>query len=296
MQPRAFRRHPPKSRSAIVEAGTNSQAPSVLVIGDTSQPPFAQTCDVLASAGSVWQVIPDVSAIHASSTASLWPELILLLQKLPGEFTPSQIESLNTRWPLARVILVAGSWCEGEQRSYPALPVADRWYAHQAPLRLAAELRRRRAGRPPSWSLPITTTSEERTLWHTQSHPIHHRMERPLSVVVVARDPATLENLSDLCQSLGCRVTAILVHELSSPDQSTAPPYDLLLCDLPDGESPAPQLWERMPTARHRCCLVGFPRAAHHDWARAQQITLLSKPFTMAELREVLDSAGNTSS
>ena len=63
--------------------------------------------------------------------------------------------------PLARIVGLLGSWCEGEVRSGRPWPGAMRIYWHQWPGRWHAELDRLR-GACPIWGLPLTAGDEDR--------------------------------------------------------------------------------------------------------------------------------------
>ena len=68
------------------------------------------------------------------------PDLILLVASRPGRFSAAEVESLHRRAPLARLIALLGSWCEGEVRSGHPWPGVTRIYAHQWQARLPREL------------------------------------------------------------------------------------------------------------------------------------------------------------
>ena len=55
------------------------------------------------------------------------PELIVLVQSRPGEFSAAEIDDLRRLAPLARVRRLLGTWCEGEARRRPA---AERLHEH----------------------------------------------------------------------------------------------------------------------------------------------------------------------
>src|SRR5262245_46214259 len=59
------------------------------------------------------------------------PDLILLVASRPGRFSAAEVEALHRRAPLARLVALLGTWCEGEVRSGHPWPGVNRIYAHQ---------------------------------------------------------------------------------------------------------------------------------------------------------------------
>ena len=80
-----------------------------------------------------------------------WPieeiavDVIVVAQAYPGQFSGEALDRLARLAPLARVVVLLGSWCEGEVRSGRPWPGAIRVYWHQWPARCAQELGRLRA-------------------------------------------------------------------------------------------------------------------------------------------------------
>jgi len=260
----------------------------VLWIGDASASELAPTRDLLAHAGCHLHFVSNWGAM-AQLESDVWPDLILLVQQVPGQFSSQDVASLVSRWPLARVVILAGSWCEGELRSHPPLPVAERWYAHQAPARMAAELQHWQAGHAPSWSLPATVTSEERTLWQarigSQAQPATPiRIDRPVSVLIVADDAASAAWLADACRQPSRRVTTLALNQDSNPSSAS---YDLLIWDLPDHNWPTTEQLTQLPAAGHLCFLVNFPRESDFLSARSFNAHLISKPLSMTDLAQL---------
>jgi hypothetical protein len=83
------------------------------------------------------------------------PELLLLAQPRPGYYAQSMLAYLRSLAPLTRIVLVAGSWCEGELRTgQPAHGVLRLyWYDLAAWWREAMACQT--AARCPPWSEPL---------------------------------------------------------------------------------------------------------------------------------------------
>ena len=80
------------------------------------------------------------------------PELIVVAQSRPGVVASREIERLRRSAPLAGVVSLLGSWCEGETRTgRPAAGVA-RLYWYEFPSWWRRQLALRAAGRCPDWA------------------------------------------------------------------------------------------------------------------------------------------------
>lgn len=59
------------------------------------------------------------------------PEFILIAQPLPGDVSQEDIEALRRAAPLAQIVIIAGSWCEGELRTGHPPEGVLRMYWHE---------------------------------------------------------------------------------------------------------------------------------------------------------------------
>jgi hypothetical protein len=147
---------------------------SVLLLGSADRPEFVEARKALEGLA---RVIPaaDVDAACAlldAGEGDTFPgdneevavDAIVVAQAYPGQFSGDALERLTRLAPLARVVGLLGSWCEGEVRSGRPLPGAVRVYWHQWPSRCHQELSRMAHGLVSSWGLPPTATDEERLL------------------------------------------------------------------------------------------------------------------------------------
>src|SRR4051794_20474547 len=82
----------------------------------------------------------DWLAGQAASSSKDAVELVLLCQSRPGQFSQRDVEDLHRRFPLATLLGVFGTWCQGEQRSgYPWHGI-DRVYSYNALPRISSLL------------------------------------------------------------------------------------------------------------------------------------------------------------
>lgn len=149
-------------RRARKESGVTE--PTVLLMGNTARPELAEARNGL---DGLARVIPAADADAAAALLAdeeIAVDVIVVAQAYPGQFSGEALDRLGRQAPLARVVVLLGSWCEGEVRSGRPIPGAIRVYWHQWPARCAQELGRLRRGLCASWCLPPTAVEEERFL------------------------------------------------------------------------------------------------------------------------------------
>lgn len=116
------------------------------------------------------------------------PDLILLVQSYPGEFSASQVDLLRRSAPLAPIGVVLGPWCEGETRSGKPLPGVWRVYWHQWLARGRLQIERFLQGECPLWGLPTTSIDEERLL--ATPLPLPKKRQGPIGICSASPDSA----------------------------------------------------------------------------------------------------------
>lgn len=102
----------------------------VFAIGPWQQGEFAVLRSQILGSDS-WLFIPECeTASEMISHEDRVPELILIAQLLPGSYCQEDIEHLRRLAPLAQILVVAGTWCEGELRTGkpPAGVMRLYWY------------------------------------------------------------------------------------------------------------------------------------------------------------------------
>ena len=97
-----------------------------------------------------------MSEIDRSRQADWFPDLVIVCQHWPDEFSEHEIHRLLARYPLARVICCYGPWCRSDGRRRDLWPFAVRVPVEEA----AGRIRRERevlAGR--RQPLPLTASA-----------------------------------------------------------------------------------------------------------------------------------------
>jgi hypothetical protein len=255
------------------------QSISVLFVGQADRREFLETRNTLANSASL-RLAPDLATAAALVRGeSFAPEVIVLAEAYPGQFAAAAIDRLRAAAPLARVVALLGSWCEGETRTGRPLPGAVRLYWHQARPRVVQELARVAAGQVSSWSLPPTATEEERLLATAEEPiPAAHGL-----VAICAPSAVTADWLSATCRLAGYATVRWNGPRWPEVTGATGGIFDAT--DL--GPLEAEQL-ARM--ARHLgrtpiVALLDFPRVEDRDRALAcGAAAVLSKPLVLEDL------------
>ncbi|MGD9644569.1 MAG: hypothetical protein AB7U73_02590 [Pirellulales bacterium] len=273
-----------------------------LLIGSASEPEFAAALSALEEAFEVVRYRDIASALAAQpATADEATqrdyEVIVLAQSRPGEIAAGQLDRLRRRFPLAGLISLLGSWCEGETRSGKPHSTAVRVYWHQAADHLRHDLQRRQRGQAASWSWPATSSVDERLLCRTET-PI--RPKRTVegesaegTIAVFGHERATIELLVDACRASGYDPIWMGPRRASQPREVAAAIWDLSCW----GESADRELEQiaRVVPAERVVALLSFPRWQDLRSAAQRGIgEVVSKPFALDALTSALGRAARS--
>jgi DNA-binding NarL/FixJ family response regulator len=212
------------------------------------------------------------------------PDLIVLAAGRPGEFALDLVEALRHAAPLARVVGLLGSWCEGETRTGNPWPAVPRIYWHEWAAWFERELAALAAGRCGTLSLPLTSTGEERLL-----HVGTNRHEQLTGVIgICTQERQMAETLAAGCQSFGYKTV-----RLDGLDRSGSEPLSAAIFDT---SSPEPanciallaltSHWLEVPWI----VTASFPR--DEDAKRIQACgarAIVAKPFLLDDLHATIN-------
>jgi len=239
---------------------------------------------VLEESASVVRAADVDDAIEMLGAADDPPALLVLAQRWPGEFSLAAVDRLRRSAPLAPVVGLLGSWCEGEARTGSPWPGVPRVYWHQWPAACRRELARLRNDAPSPWSLPATATDEERLLVGDPSP------RAPQSGLAVVMTPgfAMFEWIARALRRRGLATAWLRPGEPVRLAGATAGLFDTAQMDAWQSDrlrrftqalGPVPVL-----------ALVGFPRVEDRDRALAAgAAAVLAKPFLLEDLDDELD-------
>ncbi|NLE37484.1 MAG: hypothetical protein GX621_05605 [Pirellulaceae bacterium] len=267
-------------------------AVSCLWLGDSSRNEFREARASLDRFGRVVECVRFADALAVLDSPSFAPALIVLAQSYPGQFSTESVDRLRRAAPLARVVGLLGSWCEGEARTGRPWPAAIRIYWHQWPGQGRRELKSLAAGIGSAWSLPGTATEEERLI--AGSRPARSRGEG--LVAICTRRHEVHDWLAAACRSRGYATVQLRPDRPARIDGARAVLFDASTAD--DAEmAPLRRLRRDLGSAVPILAMLDFPRVEDGDQALAAGASaILSKPLLLDDLFEHLDRfAGNAS-
>jgi hypothetical protein len=257
---------------------------SVWLVGDFRAAEFSQAAGWLCERAVCRQFADPRDAVtHAdrrelgagSSTAE--PDAIVFFATRPGVISRRQVDALSRVYPLARLVALAGQWCEGEMRSGRPWPGVVRIYWHQWQARLP-EMLSELDGRLPR--LPRTATGVDVLLSsHGQSRPARIAS----SMGIVAARKADFEALASAVGPAIDDCRWLHPGEIASPE-----PVELLLLDAAGDVAAAMRILEQMRSmlgSVPALVLCHFPRADEtNNLLAIPQTIFLAKPFMAGDL------------
>ncbi|MBN2294296.1 MAG: hypothetical protein JXM70_17845 [Pirellulales bacterium] len=271
-------------------AQTRSTQPAntVLLVGSADRAEFHAARDQLESLACVRRVA-DIDAALAVLREGFVPELIVVAQSFPDEFSIEAVDRLRRAAPLARLLGLMGSWCEGELRTGHPWPAVPRLYWHQFPPQCDRELAKLKSGAGSTWGLPVTAGDEERLLAaHENIEPVDGGL-----IVVWSRLFEMQDWISDACRLRGYSTIWLAPGRTTKVTGARAAIFDGCRCDdmeigemkelisliAPTNDNPLPIL-----------ALLDFPRIEDHKRAiAAGAAAVLSKPLAVDDLLWQLD-------
>jgi hypothetical protein len=262
----------------------------VLMVGPWQANEFGITLSEVAAAKN-WQAVDTISsACAALDDSAAPPELLLLAQPLPGYYQQKEINDLQRRAPLARIVVVAGTWCEGELRTGKPPWGVLRLYWHEfAPWWTAAQLRLAE-GQCPSWSLPLDSPGAGRFQPETtRGEAVLHR-----SIAISAADYSTYSTFAAALRDYGLSAVQVRKDEAMELPQRLC--GGIWVGGQLDGQE-VRQLKEFCQKIRdHRgqvVAILDFPRAEHVQQARdAGARAVFGKPYVLYEVVEAVHAGG----
>lgn len=253
----------------------------VLLIGDFAGREFAPVAELLTAQCEISRAADVDTAVRHLAATPLALEVAVLAWPLPGMYTARQIFRLRKAAPLARQLAVLGSWCEGEARSGQPVAGMIRTMWHQWLPRWADEFRPRRGKRTPDWSLPETTTDDERLL----ALPRRPRQTSAGLIAIVSRNHDVADLYGDACRQQGFSTAWLTQAD-----------------DLVRVAQPAAVVWDAHPrcigeiealraqTSSPILALLDFPRGEEMDQARrAGADAVLARPLLLDSFHRELE-------
>jgi hypothetical protein len=253
--------------------------PAVWFVGEWDMDEFVhvrQLIETLPRAAN-FATLEDAAAAAGNATP---PEVLLLAQARPGCFAQSSVDAFQVAAPLTRIVIVAGTWCEGERRSGHPLVGAVRLYWHEVPAWWRWNLALRVAGQTPDWSRPGDTSGA--SVAPGKSTP---QVDAPFGTLAVdAIDLATFDTIADALRAFGFNCVWTPRGRGVTTGACAA---------IWDGGQLDPGEQEALAFLRSRVdrpevpiiALLDYPRAEHIEQARALgAAAVLGKPYSVVSL------------
>ncbi|MCH2595552.1 MAG: hypothetical protein MKZ95_07045 [Pirellulales bacterium] len=239
-----------------------------------------------------WQTVNCTrQACDSLDTSATPPELLLLAQPLPGQYQQAEIDSLQQSAPLARIVVISGTWCEGELRTGNPLRGVLRLYWYEFKFWWQAAHKKRAHGLCPPWSLPLDPPYAGRCVL-ASTNPTG---DEPGTIVVSTADYPTYKTLDVMLQDYGFS-TLWSASARNTPDQESGPPPQIIQGGIWDGGQLEPREFHQLQNFCQRIhthkspvvALLDFPRSEHIQRIReAGAQTVFGKPYMISEIMEV---------
>lgn len=248
-----------------------------LFVGPWHLPEFAVGLAPLQERSSFPHAASAIDACEMIEAMEVAPELMLLAQPLPGTVRQADVDRLQQLAPLARVVIVAGTWCEGELRTgHPPRGVLRLYWYELASWWQAAQ-RRIAGGLCPSWSQPLDHFQAGRFCADGALPAL------PATVAVDAEDRAVFAALADAVGEAGA--SAVWAKPQAAVDADAG---------IWDGGQLGAKELDRLRRFCRRIsgnvvALLDFPRVEHFDAAHeAGAAVVFGKPYVVEEVLAAL--------
>jgi len=256
----------------------------LLVIGDVSRREFSVVRESLSDREGVHVAFFQgrSSAAEPLLVADKQPDVIVLLHARPA-FQDDDLAAIRRCCPATPIVVVLGSWCEGETRTGRPMLGVSRVFWYEWRTFLERNLAAIRLGVCPEWGWPVTTSPDE---------AIDQRSADELPqgsglVAVCCEELAVTEALAELLRRAGYATACYQSEGDTALGNVRAVVWDVQSVD----EETVKQIFaaaELHPGAIH-VLLAAFPRWQESvRLAKVPNLHELAKPFSIDDLLHVL--------
>lgn len=165
--------------------------PRVCLVGDHEHPDFSDAAVLLRSDAE----------IVSDRDIGVCPELIVAAHSRLGLVDIRRVEQIRSAAPLAGVVALLGTWCEGDGRTGPPLPGMRKLYWHQFAPWWRRQLALRAAGCCPEWArgdTSFTVPAGSKNVKHTTRQLISNGV-----VVLATPHWESADAIADVLQPAG---------------------------------------------------------------------------------------------
>ena len=245
----------------------------VFYIGDPGDEHFRETIAWLR-ANVALDVVAGIDAAVRRIDEGACPAVVLLGQSRRGQFAASDVVRLLRAAHLAQVVVLLGSWCEGEARSGTPIPGVHRVYWHAARQVIPRELAMLAAGRASGWSWPATAIP---------SASVVRMSNRRALAVVVSGSAVMAAGVSVALREVGWKTVVMLADR-----PNIVLGADAIIWDVPADAKRANAEWGTLQDGFAGLPVVamcGFPRPEDAGRLRSMGVdAVVGKPFQVADL------------
>lgn len=143
---------PPKPDDAL--HSRTPQRPLVWFVGEPDHGEFRYVVDLVRQNANLVAATSAMMEAKTPATHERLPNLLIFAQARPGQLSEQHVERLRRNFPLAGVVSLLGSWCEGQTRTGRPLPGAVQLYWHEFPPWWLRQTTLLALGRCPDWARP----------------------------------------------------------------------------------------------------------------------------------------------
>lgn len=156
-----------------------------LVLGEAGPGEFQRVTGIVrrhvAADSLCWAA--DVSAFRQATASGWWPDLVIVLQAWPDQFSADEVEALIELCPLARILCCFGPWCDSDGRTRSLWPLGVRVHAASFESRFEHELALLDGIRDVCPPLPLTASRTEIFDFDFAQPAIRRRVDADVSVI-----------------------------------------------------------------------------------------------------------------
>jgi hypothetical protein len=251
-------------------------------VGDASDPHFHVVVEWLRTSARLRILATIDDAVREVKQRGACPAVVIVGQSRRGQFSQHDVERLVSGAPLARVVVIGGSWCEGELRSGNPVAGVHRLAWHGARSIVERELVALAAGRASDWSWPPVAVSAAGAASDSK------QMGTGL-VVVHSMSAVMAESLSMALFDAGFKTATLDPLQLRSVLGA-----DAIVWDVSTHHHRAEAQWQTLrdqfpnvPVA----ALCGFPRPEDlTHWRSLGVAAVLAKPLLVADLAAAVEA------
>ena len=177
----------------------------ILVVGRTDRDEFQPLLGWLTDRvcrGHRCVMAGDLSTVRAQFSHDEFPDLIVVLQSFPDEFTQQDVQNLFAFAPLARVVVSYGAWCESDGRNHAIWPLSVRIPVWSAESRI---LREWQLIQTPGEQVPLPWSASREEIF-AADHPWLTLGGDPQKVLLDSPDPSFRQYLVERLTANGHQV------------------------------------------------------------------------------------------